>query len=206
MYLARTPQIVRALLPGFVWRMPGTEKVLYLTFDDGPIPEVTPWVLDTLAFHDARATFFCIGRNVEANGPIVERIINEGHTLGNHTWDHERGRATSTFSYLKSTLRCQALFTSSLFRPPYGSVTVAQYRALRKRYRIVLWDVLSGDFDTTLDGVACAQNVIQGARPGSIVVFHDSLKAEGRLRYALPRTLEHFGRLGYRFKALPNKP
>lgn len=178
------------------------EKELYLTFDDGPIPGVTPWVLDTLASFHAKATFFCIGRNAAENPAILQRIRTEGHVVGNHTWDHPRGRRTGTFSYLRNVLRCQSVTGSRLFRPPYGSITRRQAAALRTRFDLVLWDVLSGDFDTRLDGETCLRNAISNVKPGSIIVFHDSLKAEERLRYALPRTLEHLGKQGYRFKAL----
>lgn len=202
MYPSRIPRIVHALFSGFVWRMPGSGKELYLTFDDGPIPEVTPWVLDTLAHHDAKATFFCIGRNCAAHPDILQRIRAEGHSVGNHTWDHPRGRDTTNRTYFRNYLRCQEVTRTDLFRPPYGSISRMQYKALGKRTRIVLWDVLSGDFDTRLSGARCLTNVIDNVSPGSIVVFHDSLKANDRLRYALPRTLEYFSKSGYLFKAL----
>ncbi|MBX2973966.1 MAG: polysaccharide deacetylase family protein [Flavobacteriales bacterium] len=200
---AHVPRILQWLLPGYVWRMPGREKVLHLTFDDGPIPEVTPWVLDELAGHEAKATFFCIGRNCAAHPAIVDRIRAEGHGLGNHTWDHPRGRRTPLADYLANVSAAQPLTGTPAFRPPYGSLTRAQSKALRPTYRIVLWDVLSGDYDTRLDGARCTRNVIRHARPGSIVVFHDSLKAEARLRVALPAVLAHFAGQGYRFAALP---
>lgn len=202
MYPTRIPGILRLLMPGFRWSVDTKEKELYLTFDDGPIPGVTPWVLDQLAAFDAKATFFCIGRNAAENPAILRRIRDEGHAVGNHTWDHPRGRRTPTFSYLRSALRCNELTASRLFRPPYGSITRRQASALRKRFDLVMWDVLSADFDTRLDGETCLRKVLRHAENGSIIVFHDSLKAEERLRYALPRTLEHFSNAGYRFKAL----
>ncbi|MBL7950379.1 MAG: polysaccharide deacetylase family protein [Flavobacteriales bacterium] len=202
MYPTRIPRILRRLMPGFRWSVDTRRNELYLTFDDGPIPEVTPWVLDQLAAYGAKGTFFCIGRNCGSNPDILDRIRREGHTVGNHTWDHPRGRGTSTFSYLRNVLRCQALTGSPLFRPPYGSITKRQSSALRRRFDVVMWDVLSADFDTRMSGERCLRNVIDHARPGSIVVFHDSLKAEARLRYALPRTLAHFSAKGYCFKAL----
>lgn len=202
MYPTRVPRILRVLFPGFRWRVPTAEKVLYLTFDDGPIPDVTPWVLETLASAGAKATFFCIGRNCAENPTILQQVRTGGHTIGNHTWDHPRGRRTSTFAYLRNVLRCQSITGTTLFRPPYGSITRRQSAALRHRFDLVMWDVLSADFDTRLDGATCLGNVLRHARPGSIIVFHDSLKAEGRLRYALPRVLEHFAGKGYRFEAL----
>lgn len=200
---ARVPRIVQWLLPGFTWRIPTKERVLYLTFDDGPIQEVTPWVLDELAHAGAKATFFCIGRNGAANPGILARIRAEGHGVGDHTWDHVRGRRTDTSTYLGSVARSSGITSRSLFRPPYGSLTMAQARALRRSFRIVLWDVLSGDYDPRVDAAECIRRVIDHARPGSIVVFHDSLKAEATLRGALPKVLEHYGRAGYRFEALP---
>ncbi|HRF81128.1 MAG TPA: polysaccharide deacetylase family protein [Flavobacteriales bacterium] len=200
---AHVPRILQWLLPGYVWRLPVREKVLYLTFDDGPIAEVTPWVLDELARAGAKATFFCIGRNSAAAPEIMARIRAEKHGVGNHTWDHPRGRRTSRWGYLRNVLSAGQVTSNTMFRPPYGSITLGQAASLRKRYRIVLWDVLSGDYNTALTGTRCAANVIGNASPGSIVVFHDSLKAEARLRIALPQVLKHFGALGYRFEALP---
>ena len=205
MYLTRTPRTVRSFFREVVWNVPGTSKDLYLTFDDGPIPEVTPWVLDTLAEYDAKATFFCIGANCATNPDILERIRREGHTVGNHTYDHLPGRKTPLRTYLRNVLRCQEFTGTRLFRPPYMSLTLAQGRALRSRFEVVLWDVLSGDFDADIDGAKCLENVLAAVRPGSIVLFHDSLGAEERVRYALPRTLEHFAKQGYRFRALDER-
>ena len=179
------------------------EKVLYITFDDGPIPEVTPWVLDTLKAFDARATFFCIGANIERHPQLFARLTTEGHAVGNHTYNHISGWATPRFSYLRDSLRCQELTRTELFRPPYGRITLSQARALSSRFQLVFWDVLSEDFDGRLEARKCLGNVIANSRPGSIIVFHDSLLAEERVRYALPRVLEHFAAKGYRFDALP---
>lgn len=178
-------------------------KLLYLTFDDGPIPEVTPWVLDTLKAHDAKATFFCIGGNVERHPEIFDRLKAEGHAVGNHTYSHISGWDTSRFAYLKDSLRCQRLTGTDLFRPPYGRITLNQARALSTRFQLIFWDVLSEDFDGRMEARKCLKNVLDRSRPGSIIVFHDSLLAEERVRYALPRVLQHFGALGYRFDVLP---
>ena len=175
---------------------------MYLTFDDGPIAELTPWVLDRLADHGAKATFFCLGRNCAFAPQVVERIREEGHALGNHTWDHPRGRRTNTWSYLRNVVKAEPLTSSRVFRPPYGSITFAQTRALRKRYSIILWDVLSGDYDVRLTGEHCAKRVLANARPGSIIVFHDSLKAEKHLRFVLPKVLEYFDNQGFKFKSI----
>ncbi len=202
MYLARSHALLKALFRERVWNVPGSGTELYLTFDDGPIPGVTPWVLDTLAQHQAKATFFVIGRNAATNPELLARIRAEGHGVGNHTWDHLNGWKTGTFAYLRNVLRCQSVTGGRLFRPPYGKLTREQARALRTRFDIVMWEVLSADFDTTITGERCLKNVITHAKPGSIIVFHDSLKAEARLRFALPKVLEHFAQQGYRFSAL----
>jgi peptidoglycan/xylan/chitin deacetylase (PgdA/CDA1 family) len=204
MYLARTPAIARVLYGSRLWRMPveGSDKSLYLTFDDGPDPEVTPWVLDQLRAHDAKATFFCIGKNIEANPDVFECVKAEGHVIGNHTWDHCNGRDTATATYLDSVERCQQLTGTTLFRPPYGRLMPAQGRALRDRWTVVMWSVLSADFDARKDGEHCTRNVLKHAAPGGIVVFHDSAKAWPRLELALPKVLEHFSAQGYTFKSL----
>ena len=204
MYLARTPRLARLLFGSRLWRMPAEEKALYLTFDDGPVPEATPWVLDQLKAHDAKATFFCIGKNIEANPDLFARVKAEGHAIGNHTWDHCNGRDTATSTYMASVERCQKLTGTELFRPPYGRLMPAQARALRDNYTVVMWSVLSGDFDTRIDGARATRNVLKHAGPGAIVVFHDSVKAWPRLQVALPTVLEHFGREGYAFRAIPS--
>lgn len=202
MYLAHTPALIKPLMKEFLWSMPASAPTVYLTFDDGPIPEVTPWVLDTLAEYGAKGTFFCIGKNAEKHPDLLERIRSEGHSLGNHTHDHLNGWTTPDFAYLRNVLRCQGLTGSRLFRPPYGRITRSQVRALRKRFTVVMWEVLSADFDTDLDGATCLRNVVQHSTHGSIIVFHDSLKASERLRYALPQALAHFEEHGYTMAAL----
>jgi len=192
-----------SMIPGLTWRIPTSEQVLYLTFDDGPIPVVTPWVLDTLAAYGAKATFFCVGQNALNNPEILDRIKREGHALGNHTMNHVNGWKTSVSDYMEEVNACDSYVPSSYFRPPYGKISPAQYRQLRSRYKIIYWDVLSRDYDVSVSGTSCAKRVLSKARKGSIIVFHDSVKAEERLRVALPATLQHFSELGYRFDALP---
>lgn len=203
MYLARTPSLLKPLMKELLWNMPADERKVYLTFDDGPIPEVTPWVLDTLAKYGAKGTFFCIGRNAEKNPMLMDRIRREGHSVGNHTYDHLNGWSTPVTAYLRNVLRCQQLTGSRLFRPPYGRITRPQVQALRKRFTVVMWDVLSGDFDTRIQGPACLRKVVEHSIPGSIIVFHDSLKAAERSRHALPLALEHFTEQGYAMEPLP---
>ncbi len=195
---------MQALMPAYLWQAESPAKVIYLTFDDGPIPEVTPWVLDTLAQYGAKATFFCVGENVERNPDIFQRLLAEGHAVGNHTYNHWNGWQTDTARYCNNIKKCSGVVKSHLFRPPYGRITATQRRYVQRYYRIVMWDVLSGDFDPEITPEACWVNVRDNAERGSIIVFHDSRKAEERLRYALPRTLEHFAAQGYRFEAIGN--
>jgi len=202
MYLVKTPQVLQKLFPQFTWQIPTTEKVLYLTFDDGPIPEVTPWVLEQLQNYQAQATFFCVGHNVEKHPAVFEAVRSAGHGIGSHTYHHLNGWNTDNTTYLLNVRRCAQMTGSTLFRPPYGRLRRSQAQFLHRHYRIVMWDVLSGDFDSGLSPEACFQNVTRSARPGSIVVFHDSLKARERLEYALPRVLKHFSQGGYRFGKL----
>ncbi len=178
---------------------------MYLTFDDGPIPEVTDWVLDTLKSHEALATFFCIGDNVRKHPTIFDRSKTEGHSVGNHTYNHLNGWKNEDTRYLENVQLCaQEMATpTTLFRPPYGRIKRSQARVLRLKHRIVMWDVLSGDFSLNLSPERCLAQTIRYGRPGSIVLFHDSHKARRNLEYALPRTLDHFGHLGYEFKSIP---
>ena len=203
MYLVHTPHYVQALFPGLVWKMSAEQKEIFLTFDDGPIPEVTPWVLSTLDAFDAKATFFCVGDNVRKYPDIFDQVLDAGHTVGNHTLNHLSGWATENISYFHNIRHCARMVHSGLFRPPYGKMKPSQVQFLQRHYRIIMWDVLSGDFDRNIKPEECYQNVIQHVTPGSIVVFHDSLKAKANLEYALPRVLEHLTEMGYVFRALP---
>jgi peptidoglycan/xylan/chitin deacetylase (PgdA/CDA1 family) len=206
MYLVKTPFWLRALYPGCNWKMPSTEKVIYLSFDDGPHPMATPFVLEQLKKYNAKASFFCIGKNVLSYANIYESIIQEGHAVGNHTYDHLNGWKTATPTYIENIANASTLIASNLFRPPYGRISAAALRKIKADktlpQQIMMWDVLSGDFDLHLNGKQCAKNVIKNAGPGSIVVFHDSAKAWERLEVALPQVLAYFSNLGYRFEAL----
>lgn len=202
MYLVKTPQFIQKLFPNFTWRIPSAEKVLYLTFDDGPIPAVTPWVLDQLKKYDAQATFFCVGDNIRKNPEIFDQVVEAGHAVGNHTFNHLNGWTTDNVKYFLNVRRCAHQVNSALFRPPYGRLMPKQAEFLQRHYRIVMWDVLSGDFDPELSPEQCFSNVINHAKQGSIVVMHDSLKAWDRLEYVLPKMLEHFAAKGYQFRRL----
>ncbi len=205
MYLVQTPWWLRALYPQLVWRLPAKEKVLYLSFDDGPHETATSFVLDLLQQYGAKASFFCIGKNVMAHPAIYERIISEGHAVGNHTQHHLNGWKTNDQAYLQDIDLAAGHIHSSLFRPPYGRIRRSQYRQLKVAHpdmRVIMWSVLSGDFDIRLSPEACLSNVLGYAQAGSIIVFHDSAKAWDRLQYALPRVLAHFTKEGYRFETI----
>lgn len=199
MYLVKTPQLIQNLFPNFTWRIPTQEKVLYLTFDDGPIPEVTPWVLEQLAAYNAKATFFCVGENIKKHPEVFQQVVDQGHAVGNHTYHHLNGWATDNIPYFHDVRHGANKVQTVLFRPPYGRLKPKQAQFLSRHYRIVMWDVLSGDFDASISPEQCLENVVNNANPGSIVVFHDSLKTEGKLSYVLPKVLEHFAALGYQF-------
>ncbi len=205
MYLVKTPKFIQSLFPNFVWKAPTTEKVLYLTFDDGPIPEVTPWVLDQLNAYNAKGTFFCVGDNVKQNKDVFQQVIDQGHAIGNHTFNHMNGWSTENIKYFHNVRNCARLVKSDLFRPPYGRLMPKQALFLQRHYKIIMWDVLSGDFDPNISKDQCLYNVVEKAKEGSIIVFHDSLKAFEKLQYVLPKVLEHFNGLGYQFKAIESE-
>ncbi len=203
MYLVKTPKLIQALMPAYLWNIPTREKIIYLTFDDGPIPEVTPWVMETLRLYDARATFFCVGENVWRYPEIFRQVMAAGHSVGNHTYNHLNGWRTENLNYLHNVRHCARMVPGNLFRPPYGRLLPSQRAFLERHYRIVMWDVLSGDFDPLQSAAQCLDNVLQNTRPGSIIVLHDSLKTREKLFELLPRLLSHFSMLGYRFEAIP---
>lgn len=201
MRLARTPKAVQRAFPNLTWST-DVRQAVYLTFDDGPTPGVTDQVLDILDDHDARATFFCLGKNVVHHPVLFDRIRRAGHAVGNHTYNHLNGWETPPSRYLSDVESCHRIFYSTLFRPPYGKVRPSQRKRILEHYRIVMWDVLSYDFDTALTPEGCLRTVLKHVRPGSIVVFHDSEKAAERMLYCLPRILDHFGRQGLAFRPL----
>ncbi len=205
MYLVKTPNVIQSLFPNFTWRIPSQEKRIYLTFDDGPIPEVTPWVVETLERFNAKATFFCVGDNIRKHPEVFELVKEKGHAVGNHTYNHLNGWTQENIPYFHNVRHCARLTQSTLFRPPYGRLKPRQAQFLQRHYRIVMWDVLSGDFDPHISPQQCAKNVLNNVQPGSIVVFHDSLKAQEKLEFVLPRVLENLAKQGYQFAALNDK-
>jgi len=206
MYLIQTPRLLRALGPSVAeWQMPADPiaPAVYLTFDDGPHPVATPFVLDQLAKYDAKGTFFCIGKNVVEYPALYDRILEEGHTTGNHTHSHLKGWVTKTKDYIENTVHAAQFIDSKLFRPPYGRIKRMQAAQLHQLgYRIIMWSLLSADFDTALDPVRCLENVVFHLKPGDIVVFHDSQKAWDRMSYALPKVLEHCRKNKWAVKSL----
>lgn len=204
MYLAKTPKVLKRTYPKYLWDFTSIEKSIYLTFDDGPTTEITSWVLAELRKFNAKATFFCIGKNVEQHPDLFKEVLAGGHAVGNHTYSHLNGWETKSFTYLKDVVKCSKVFQSNLFRPPYGKITRFQAKAILSNYTIVMWDVLSADFDKNCSPEKCLKNVIENAKKGSIIVFHDSLKAEKNLKYALPKVLEYFSKQGFQFKTINN--
>lgn len=205
MFLHYSPFWLKAFYSGFVWHIPTREKKIYLTFDDGPIPDITEFVLDTLDKFSAKATFFCIGDNVRKNPEIFRKVLKNGHSVGNHTFNHMNGWKSENADYIENFIKCrqQMVLETTLFRPPYGRIKKAQSMLMPKDQKIIMWDVLSGDFSPEITPEVCLAKTIKYTRPGSIVLFHDSIKASTNMQYALPRFLDHFSQMGYRFEALP---
>ncbi|WP_246452087.1 polysaccharide deacetylase family protein [Croceimicrobium hydrocarbonivorans] len=204
-YLTFIPKLYQALKPGFIWRLSAdaSKPTIYLTFDDGPIPAVTPWVLEQLDAYQAKASFFCIGDNVQKHPEVFQAVLAAGHTVGNHTFHHLKGTQHSLEDYLANVELCAKQVASQAFRPPYGRIQKKQARALsRACYNIIMWDSLAADWDANRSGQQCFESIRKHAGPGSIVVFHDSIKAWPRLKEALPLCLEYYSKLGYRFEAL----
>ncbi|MEI7500344.1 MAG: polysaccharide deacetylase family protein [Bacteroidota bacterium] len=198
-----SPFFFRWLSPKFILcDFPGEEKVIYLTFDDGPIPEATPEVLEILKKYGAKATFFVVGSNVRKNRRVFDMVMQDGHAIGNHTFHHLNGWHTAPGAYIDDVYRCREYYDTSLFRPPYGKFSPSQYLLLRKDFRFILWSVLTGDYHRNITPEQCLKNALDNSRSGSIVVFHDSIKAIEKVRYVLPRFLENFLELGYSFKSL----
>lgn len=209
-YLAKTPGLVKSIFPGCIWNFSRESPVIYFTFDDGPHPQATPFVLDTLKEFNAKATFFCIGKNVAAHPDIYKRIVNEGHSIGNHTYNHLNGWNSTDEAYIADISEARKYIDSKLFRPPYGRISRFQIRLLTASenvkqsavFRIIMWDVLSGDFDPAASSEKCSRNVISNARQGSIVVFHDSEKAFPRMQKSLTASLNYFSDKGFKFEAI----
>lgn len=207
MLIEQPPRLLRRLYPRAFWRMDSSERAVYLTFDDGPIPEVTPWVLDILDQYGVKATFFMVGDNIRKHPEVFHEVVRRGHCVGNHTFHHISGHIHGDFHFKNDVDECQAiiekemgLVSSPVFRPPHGWMKVNQYRYVAKRYRIVMWDLVTRDYSTRLNADDVLANVKRYARPGSIITFHDSLKSQEKIRTALPAAIEWLKEQGYSFK------
>ncbi|WP_268848753.1 polysaccharide deacetylase family protein [Flavobacterium aestivum] len=205
-YWIKTNSLIKRIFHNYIWDIPNMENKIYLTFDDGPTPEITSWVLDILKEHQIKATFFCIGKNIEKNPALFNRIIDNGHTIGNHTYNHRNGWKTSIEEYLENINLCKFEISkilnlpSLLFRPPYGKIKTTQSKKLRQLgYKIIMWDVLSADFDQSITPEKCLENVLQNTRSGSVIVFHDSIKAYKNLEYTLPKSIAILKQKGFEF-------
>lgn len=208
-YWIKTRWFIRRIFPSFVWKMPAEGNSIYLTFDDGPTPEITPWVLDQLKAYNAKATFFCIGDRIDKSPELFKRLIDEGHTIGNHTYNHYNAWKTDPKVYMENFEACEVAIEkiipqgSRLFRPPYAKIRRNQRKELIKSgKRIIMWDVLSADFDQRISPQQCTDNVVRNLEPGSIVIFHDSVKASKNLYAALPETLAYIAKKGWKCEAI----
>ena len=209
MIIHKTPLILKLALPKYRWQVKTQSKQIFLTFDDGPIPTVTEFVLETLEEWNAKATFFCVGENIYKHPEILEKVLKAGHVIGNHTYNHLNGWKTSADKYVENVLKCQAIIdmhqvaaVKGIFRPPYGRISKKQASLLLPNFDIIMWDVLTADYNMAITPEQCFQKAIAHTRPGSIVLFHDSVKSERNLRYALPRFLDHYAKQGYEFSRL----
>ena len=202
MLIEQLPTVYRKIFPGTVWRLPRKEQTVFLTFDDGPIPEVTTFVLDLLREKGITATFFCVGDNVRKHPEVFQKILDEGHQVGNHTFNHLQGLYTSSRNYIKNVEKADELIKSPLFRPPHGILRYIQFMTLRRKFKIVFWDVVTRDYNRKLSGEEVLGIVKKYTRNGSIIVFHDSLKAENNIRYALPKAIDFLQAEGYKFEVL----
>ncbi|MGO3181436.1 MAG: polysaccharide deacetylase family protein [Aequorivita sp.] len=208
------PRFIQRLYPERIWAFLHKKNSIYLTFDDGPIPEVTLWVLEELKKHNAKATFFCIGNNVQKHPEVFQKVLSEGHSVGNHTFNHLKGWKTETSEYIDNTEKARdqmrndggrMLNDSELFRPPYGKITSKQAKIIQKKgFKIVMWDIVSYDYDINISEEKCLQNVLKNIKPGSVIVFHDSLKAQKNLRYVLPKVLEFISVKEWKCLAITN--
>ena len=205
MIIEQPPRVYRWLFPGAIWRIPaieGQQKCVYLTFDDGPIPEMTPCILDILDRYGIKATFFCVGENVKKHPELYDMLLERGHRVGNHTFNHIQGIRFWSNNYIRNIAEASKYINSDLFRPPHGHMRMPQVLRLRKLFRIIMWDVVTRDYSPHMTAKGVVNNVKRFTRNGSIIVFHDSLKATGRIEEALPESIEWLKEQGYQFKPL----
>ncbi len=198
----QTPFVVRLFYPSLLWMVNTANKEIFLTFDDGPHPEITPKVLNILNQFNAKASFFCVGENIFKFPDVFDEIVRQKHLIGNHTYNHLNGWKTKNAEYYDNIEKCNKLVKSDFFRPPYGKIKPSQISTLKKRYKIVMWSALSYDFSNKITAKECLDIAVKNTRKGTITVFHDSKKASKNMLYALPKYLEHFSDLGYKFSAI----
>lgn len=201
MYLVKTPIFIQKIFESCTWRIESDHNI-YLTFDDGPDPAITPFVLETLRSFNAKATFFCIGENAKVYPKLVEQIRDEGHAIGNHSYSHISGWSTNTKNYLNDVEKCNELIKSKLYRPPFGRLKPTQLKALKQDYEIIMWDVMAGDFESQLSPDKCLNNITQNATAGSIILLHDNLKSVDKIKFVLPKVLMHFESEGLKFESI----
>ncbi|PLX18272.1 MAG: polysaccharide deacetylase family protein [Marinilabiliales bacterium] len=200
--MLKKEHVAAKIFRDLTWHFAGKEDELFLTFDDGPTPEITPWILSVLKEYDAKATFFCIGGKVERFPELYNQIVDDGHSIGNHGYLHMNGWRTGTEKYVRNVERAACFINSNLFRPPYGRIRPKQISMLKQHFKIIMWDVISRDYDNDISGEECLENVLDYTESGSIIVFHDNLKAEKNLKYTLPKFLEHFTKQNYTFNSI----
>ena len=204
MYFVRIPNIIKKLYPKIIWEIPGKEKILYLTFDDGPHPEITPYILDQLDKYHAKASFFCLGTMAEKNPQTLELIRQKGHVVGNHSYSHPNGWKTNTADYLADIEKAGKIISSKIFRPPYGKIKRAQSSLLHSQFSIFNFSLLPGDYDSSISSEKCYQNLADNVRSGDIICLHDSEKAWKHLQYCLPRWLQFLSEQQYTLCSLPH--
>lgn len=218
LYWIKTNSLIKKMFSNFTWDLPNTDNKIYLTFDDGPTPEITDWVINQLQKYNAKATFFCIGKNIEKYPEIFTKIIIDGHSIGNHTFNHLNGWKNSTEEYIENVNLCRLQMADyrwqmakqnlqpaicKLFRPPYGKLKASQSKKIHQLgYKIIMWDVLSADFDRTISPEKCLENVLKNTVSGSVIIFHDSVNAFPNLEYALPKTLKYLSEKGFIFEKI----
>lgn len=200
--MLRREHLAAKVFKDISWHFIGRDKELFLTFDDGPDPNITPWVISILKEFDAKATFFCVGNKVEKHQATYQHILNNGHCVGNHTFSHIKGWSSASKDYLNDVKRAEKFIKTNLFRPPYGRIRFHQLKKIKKDYKIIMWDVLSRDYDKKISNEECLSNVIDYAESGSIIVFHDTPDAEGNLKYVLPKVLKYYSDKGFVFNSI----